>query len=362
MIQVKSAIKTGVLVVPMAGLLTSCFGEPIAEVPCESGNGVEVVCGFQQPEDIEPAADGSFLIVSEMGGDFGGTPAPGYFTFYHPQDGDKYRAQIRIEADDNWGDSECPPPESKSFSPHGIHLMEREDGTLQLAAVSHAPREAIELFAVENWGGKMDLVWKGCLTPPGKPYLNDVAVMPDGEVFMTHMYDAGSSMWTLIPSLLLGSDTGFVWSWTAEDGYIQVPGTAGSLPNGITRDDAGERIFVSYYMNNVNRAFDAATGELLASYDVAFPDNVAWAGGSLYIASHDFGFGETESCNGRITTCPLPYSIYRVHPDTMEGIKLVSGDGVPFGTATVAVPVGDSLWMGSYLGDRIAKVPLPDLN
>ena len=342
--------------------LASCGSDPIPETPCIDANGVQVVCGFDQPEDIEASTDGSWLVISEMGGTLG-AHAPGSISFFHPADERHYRAQIRMpttfDPDENWGDTDCPAPKSNIISPHGIFLSERSDGRPQLTVISHYPRESIEIYTLANWGGEQYLVWKGCLIAPGMPYLNDVVVTADGSVYATHMFDSDSSELWLIPYLLMGWDTGFVWSWNAETGFRKVRGSEGSFPNGIAVDPEGATIFVNYYTNNITKAFDTDSHRLVASYEVPKPDNITYADDRLYIASHDVELGASSACEGRKSTCPLPFSIYRLDPNTMDGGQIYSGGGVPFGMATVAEPSGNRLWMGSFLGDRIASVRLP---
>jgi hypothetical protein len=43
----------------------------------------------------------------------------------------------------------------------------------------------------------------------------------------------------------------------------------------------------------------------------------------------------------------------------MAAERLFAHEGAPMGAATVAQPVGDVLYMGSFSGDRILRAPLP---
>jgi hypothetical protein len=38
---------------------------------------------------------------------------------------------------------------------------------------------------------------------------------------------------------------------------------------------------------------------------------------------------------------------------------VIDSDGTPMGAGTVALQVGDDVWIGSFIGDRIGRAPLP---
>ena len=45
----------------------------------------------------------------------------------------------------------------------------------------------------------------------------------------------------------------------------------------------------------------------------------------------------------------------------MEGEVVFRHEGAPMGFATVALPVGDRLFMGSATGDRMISIPKPSV-
>lgn len=344
----------------LAFALASCGSEPIPEIPCQSAATLEIICGFHQPEDIEPVPGGHYLLISEMS-PFGEEPHPGTLSLYDTQTQYRQALPIRRATDADWGDSACEAPENLDFSPHGIHLSTLADGTLQLLVVSHHPREAVEMLELKPTRDGMELVWRGCLIPPGAPYMNDVTAMADGTVLTTHMFDRGTPLWQLYPMLLLSVNTGHVYRWSPDAGYSTLANSEGSFPNGIISGKSPDVVYVNYYFNNETRAINLRTGEVTAVYKVRKPDNITYADGSLYIASHEVGDLDGMACDGRKTTCPLPFSIHRLDAETMDGGRIFSASGAPFGMATVGVPAYGWLWMGSYVGDRIARVPLSEL-
>ena len=100
-------------------LLAGCGGDSLTPVlDCEAGFGIDVVCGFQNPEDLALAPDGR-IIVSQFGGMQGD---PGSLVLYEPETRSLTTlfpgSPARIGPE--WGDPDCAFPEA--FSPHGIDL------------------------------------------------------------------------------------------------------------------------------------------------------------------------------------------------------------------------------------------------
>jgi hypothetical protein len=54
----------------------------------------------------------------------------------------------------------------------------------------------------------------------------------------------------------------------------------------------------------------------------------------------------------------LPFSIYELDPVTLKKTLLVRRDGPPMGAGTTAVAVDGFLYIGSYAGDRMIKLPI----
>ena len=112
-------------------LLAGCGGDSLTPIlSCENSFGIDVDCGFQNPEDMALAPDGR-IIVSQFGGMDG---SPGSLVLYEPQT----RSLTTLfpvpsaRREPEWGDPSCAFP--KAFSPHGIDLQTRSDGRHQLAS------------------------------------------------------------------------------------------------------------------------------------------------------------------------------------------------------------------------------------
>jgi hypothetical protein len=53
--------------------------------------------------------------------------------------------------------------------------------------------------------------------------------------------------------------------------------------------------------------------------------------------------------------CLLPYAIIKADPTTMTPEVVHAQDGPPMGFATVALKVGNRVYLGSAHGDRVAS-------
>ena len=143
---------------------------------CESNDELKVVCGFTNPEDLALTPDDKFFILSEYGGQ---KPIqevlPGQISLFHIPT--RTKREFKISFDKNtWGDKFCTRQEGEVMAPHGLDLLERNDGKLQLAVVSHLPNERVEMFEIIKDGDGWSGVWRGCVSTHEKYYLNDVSL------------------------------------------------------------------------------------------------------------------------------------------------------------------------------------------
>jgi hypothetical protein len=54
-------------------------------------------------------------------------------------------------------------------------------------------------------------------------------------------------------------------------------------------------------------------------------------------------------------TCPRPFIVTAVDPQSLEVRELARGPAnAEFSNITMALPMGDELWIGTFAGDRIA--------
>lgn len=341
------------LVVPILLLCACRAPEPI--IACDAADGLEPVCGFQNPEDLAVLPGSRALLVSQFGDMEGGEPGSlARFDLTSRELAVLFRGgQAPADAGPGeWGDADCPGPPPAAFAPHGIHLSRRGDGALQLLVVNHGGRESIELFEVAPDGRA--LTWRGCAVPPDEAYLNAVVATPEGGFLATHMFERSSRVAPLLG--MLGFDTGHVLEWTRGRGWTVVPGTEAPFPNGIELSPDGGTIYLNAYLAGEVRKIDRRSGETLGVAEVAHPDNTRWNadGTRLLVASHTGAFTDMLGCQQlEEGSCPLAFEIVAVDPETMARQTLLAHEGPPMGAATVAVEVDGALYMGSFKSDRL---------
>jgi len=351
------------LVAPL--LLAACGGGPEAITTCVAERGILPVCGFQNPEDLVLLADGTVL-VSQMGGMEADGP-PGDISLFDPDSG--VRSSLFPSGGPGtlphvgaraagWGADDCPGPPGPEFAPHGLDLGERPDGGLQLLVVNHGGRESIEFFEVLEAAGAAALEWRGCAVPQESVLMNDVAALPGGGFVVTKMFPGGGTLWNSLRALA-GFDTGYVMEWSAGSGFRELPGTRGVAPNGVTVAPDGNTVFFTAYMGDEVRRVTRDGSSRGASVPIPSPDNLTWASdGRLLVASHTGSLSEMMACNDLDGgACPMAFQIVAIHPETLETEVVFENEGAPMGAGTAAIERNGELFIGSFAGDRIIRVP-----
>lgn len=326
---------------------------------------MQVVCGFQNPEDLVLSPDGETLVVSQAAR-LDGSGGGGLVAFHPASESPTplFPAEDSASGPGDWGAEQCPGPPDAAFSPHGIDLGRGPDGSWRLLAVNHGGRESVEFFEVLPSDGQLALRWRGCVPAPEGSNLNDVSILPEGGFLVTDMFPASGTAgtaWQMLRMIAFESELGRVLEWQPESGFSEVPGSQSSFPNGLEISEDGSMLYLNVYMGDEVRAIRRDTGETVFSTEVEGPDNVTWSrDGRLLVASHPGSFLDTLACAGiESGSCVRPFRIVAVHPETGNSEVLIDSDGKPMGAATVALQVGDDVWLGSFIGDRIARAPLP---
>lgn len=346
--------------------------------PCDGGRpGLQTLCGFQNPEDIRRLPDARHLLVSEVGSLL--APQARGLALLDTHNGQIRRAYTpatgQDQAEPGWGASDCPGPPGASFSPLGISVQQRLDGRWQVAAVNQAPLpQRVEMF---EWlatpqqpgaeAGPPQLAWRGCVSLPAHLSLNSIALRRNGGFVASHMLDPSAprllgislSVW----KAELGLDSGHAFEWlpTQEREFRVLEGSHGAFPNGIALSADESEVFLSLTAANQLRKLDRASGRLLATRSVSRPDNLSWdEQGRLLLASLRGSRLAHLGCVRRVgQACGLPFDILRIDPSDLRSERIFSHEGAPMGAATVATPLGDALYLGSFTGDRVLKVAYP---
>ena len=352
--------------VPFAVLLLSAIAggcgsslPPLTD--CEAGRGITPDCRFRNPEDLVVAPGGEFLLVSQMGQMDGSET--GDLVLYRPGSGPGGEIRplfpvTRLVDDRSWGDLTCAPPDLSLFSPHGIDLVRRQDGAWMLLVVNHGGRESVEMFQVEGEDESLGLRWRGCAEGPEDAAFNDVAGLRDGGFYVTHMYPLNGQMMALIRNLVFGSDTGFVYRWQQAEGWMAVPGSEGPFPNGVVIAPDEKALFINMYLAGEVRKLDLTTGTVVASYAGGRPDNSTWdSGGRLLVATHTADLADLTACTDLAEgSCPFAFRIVSLDPEDLSAQTVLEHAGPPMGGATVALEMDGELYLGTFAGDRIARL------
>ena len=348
----------------MTGLsfLVACGESPTPIIGCEASAGIQPDCRFQNPEDLAVLPSNQGLLVSQFGGMDGAVA--GNLAFYSPRDGRievLFPPTAGITDDRSWGNADCKPPDAAAFAPHGIDLEQRADGRYVLLVVNHGLRESVEMLEVLEDDAGVTLEWRGCAEGPEQAFFNDVVASRGGGFWVTHMMPQDSQTSAMLKSALLGADSGFVYAWNQTSGFTVVAGSAGPFPNGIEKSADEKHLFINMYMAGEVRKLNLATAEVVAVAAVASPDNVTWSNdGRLLIASHTDGFLELMACQDLAQgSCGFAFEIIALDPASMTGTVVVANRGAPMGAATVAVEFNGDLYLGTFAGDRIARVSFP---
>ena len=325
-------------------------------VGCNSNQEFVVYCGFQNPEDLALTPDNNFLIVAEFGGM---APLvemqPGKLSFFDLTT--KIRRDALITFGSNvWGDPACTRDPAIPFGPHGVDLIEREDGKFQLAVVSHYPNESIEMFELKN-PDEWVLEWKGCINVDGNYYFNDVSLDKAGNFYATHMFDADYSLARVVWNVFAKSDTGFVVKWSTTGTFEELEFTAGSFPNGIALDIDKGNLLVNYNLGDKTVLYDLSKESILGEYKHNSPDNVVIQNGYAWVTNHDHAATDTFKCDSN-PNCPLPFSVNQLSLEDLSLISAFKFKNSNMGVGTVGLPYQNSIWIGSYHSDRLAEAKI----
>ena len=327
------------------------FSEFTEIVSCDNDDSFSVVCGFQNPEDLYLSPSENKIIISEFG-----SLAPntnyGKISYYDLVSESK-RNPIFLFEENTWGDPKCE-LKSRQLSPHGIDLIQRNDGSYMLAVVNHLPKESIELFELIE-DDSIALIWRGCIDAPENKYFNDLALKTDGSFYITHMYDFDSSQWAIAYASIFKNNTGGVYFWNSDDGFTPVPNTEGSFPNGIDLDVSEENLYINYWFSGKTIKFNLKKLSTEFEHVGGGKDNLLVTDSGLWVAAHDYSGLESLQCDYSIVQCPLPFTIHHLALENLDVLGVYSFSKSQMGAATVALPHKNKIWLGSFHGDRIAS-------
>ncbi len=315
------------------------------EHPCDPVGEVQFICDMVSPEDIAVLPGAEWAIVS-------GAREGGRLNLVNVSD---KTATVLFPAPDSAlrPDTEayptCPGPldlaDPDVSRLHGLYLDAGADGVHTLLVVHHGPRESIEFFEVDAAGdAPPSLAWTGCAVAPEGANLNSVVALPGGGFAATN---AGIG----------------VWEWQADSGWEVLPQSEDTAPNGIEVSADGRILYIAGWaeekLTRLSRGVDPVQKEVI---ELGFrPDNLRMAldGSVIYAAGH------TDRDGNSITDPREPTletsNVAAIDPETLDAERIFVHPAMPgFVSSTTAIRIGDELWLGSYRGDRLAYLPMPE--
>jgi hypothetical protein len=311
--------------------------------PCDPVGEVQFVCNMISPEDIAVIPDSEWVIVS-------GAREGGRIHVVHASDKTTailFPAVGAVERLDSYTYPTCPGPlgEQQQFRAHGLYLKARRNGVHTLYVVHHGTRESIEVFEVDARASPPSLVWVGCTPALSTLTLNSVVALPEGGFATT------------------SGPTGDVWEWHTSVGWRRVPGSEDTAPNGLEISKDGRWMYIAGWaeekVTRISRGRRPIERDVI---DLGFrPDNLRMSDdGTVILAA-----GHTDRDGNSITDPREPLTetsnVAVIDPETLEFRRILEQPALAgFVASTTATRVGDELWLGSYRGDRLAYLPMPE--
>lgn len=326
---------------------------------CENDGDVSYICDVINVEDLIHIEGTNWVLAGSLpergqtaGGFYLMDSASEFFTDLVPD----FSAQVAPEY------AACPgSPDPTRFLVHGINIKFSTSGVHDLYVVNHGERESVEIFKLDSRSELPTLTWNGCVIAPEEASLNSVAFLPSGgfaTTSITTRTDPDS-----FSKLIAGQPSGFVLEWTPQMGWMRVPNSAFSGNNGIEVSKDGNALYVAGWADNSLHIIDRKT-HTVESIDLGElqPDNIRYAAdGSILIAGQvvDNKQAIFDCIRSDAAVCAFDYQVAKFNPATME-LKTVVDERATehFGGATTGVQLGDEIWVGTFRGNRVARVPL----
>ena len=335
------------------------FSQPAAPAPAPppcSAAGVKLsfICGFRNPEDLVQVPGSNWIIGSGLA--VANQPGSGGLILI--DGGKKIAARVSLNpaAKAKAPFADCPGPlDGAKFSAHGLNILPQGTGKSRLFVVGHGGREAIEVFDVTMNKGAPAIEWVGCVPTLANGQMNSVVGLPDGRIISTLFYQAPFTM----GDALQGKNTGAVYVWKPGGAFEKLPGTELPGANGVEVSRDRKHLFVAVTGTSSVMRYDLAdTTKAPQAIKTDFrTDNLRWGpNGKLLLA----GPGTDANCKpGPGVRCQGTPVVGALDPATMKLTELYRGPGEPgFQGLSSALIVGKTLWLGSYMADRVAYVGL----
>jgi len=312
-------------------------------VSCPPAGDLAFVCGLTNVEDFLPIDGGRWLVGSSF--------KVGSVGLYLIDTSAKTARAVAIslapKPDPSFAG--CSAPDLKMLSTHGLDVVEHR-GRVTVYAVAHGARESVEILRLDP--AKAAASWIGCVLMPPGANGNAIAVLSGGAFAVTKFLDTGDKQ--AFQHILAGQVTGTVYLWAPRNGFREVPGTRLCGDNGIAASHDGKWLFINAYGTREVYRVPLSGHGTASSVAVDFnPDNLRWApDGTLFVTG--------QFISGRRRGGPDGWAVAKLDPETMRVSPVLREPGeAQFDDATSTVQIGQTLWFGTFRGDRVAYRALP---
>jgi hypothetical protein len=316
-----------------------------AAASCAPEGDLHFVCNLISVEDFLPVEGGRWLV----GGSYVEKSVGLYLIDTQAKSAKAVTLSLAATPDPNYAG--CAAPDLKSLETHGLDVR-RVNGHTTVFAINHGGRESVEIFRLNPAANTAE--WIGCALPPEGTTGNSITAMANGAFAMTKFVDSRDKQG--FPHILSGQVTGVVYLYTPGKGFTEVPGTKLSGDNGILSSKDGRWLYINAYgSHEIYRVALSGKGKPLVAKVDFCPDNLRWApDGSIFVT------GQYLSAQTQDLKNLHGWATVRLDPKTMTTTPVVKEPGYKeFDNATSAVQVGQTLWLGTFRGDRMAYMPMP---
>lgn len=245
----------------------------------------------------------------------------------------------------------CAAPDLKNLQTHGLDVR-KINGHTTVFVINHGGRESVEIFHLQPAADTAE--WIGCAVEPEGVSGNAITAMAHGAFAVTKFMDTRDKQ--AFQHMLAGQVTGAVFLWTPGKGFAQVPGTEMAGDNGILSSPDGRWLYINAYgSREIHRVPISGHGKRSVVKVDFCPDNLRWAPDGTIFVTGQFIDAKTVNATGL-----RGWATVRLDPKTMTTTPVVKEPGMKqFDNATSTVQVGDTLWFGTFRGDRMAYMPAP---
>jgi hypothetical protein len=325
---------------------------------CEADGKAQFICGLKSPEDLAHVPGSEWILVSGMAD-------------AQSHRGQLYAVNARSKSfksiyplassqpkHDKQSYSACPGPLANGeFGAHGIDIKRGTNGIHTLYAVNHAGRESFEVFELNAKGAEPTLTWIGCVIYPSGTSGNGIVALPDGGIATTNFKDPADT--NAFQKMTAGEITGNVLEWHADKGWTTIPDSAMSGANGIVVTPDGKSLYVAGWPGKNVTRFErgAASPKRETIATGILTDNLRWMGdGSILAGGQDGDMPGVFQCQP--PECRIGSAAVKIDPRTQKVTRIASYPGsAGFEGSTTSLEVGQEIWMGSFRGERILRLP-----